>query len=94
MGNLNPYYNESFVFTVEQEILRVRNFTFRAWFILFVKSEVQFFLLKYHNHYNGMLTFALKLKKHFKTNKAPYLEAGSSFNFCTFASFIFPQIPT
>merc|ERR1712107_513933 len=22
MGNLNPYYNESFVFTVEQEILR------------------------------------------------------------------------
>ena len=23
MGNLNPYYNESFVFTVEQEILRV-----------------------------------------------------------------------
>ena len=26
MGNLNPYYNESFVFTVEQEILRVRHF--------------------------------------------------------------------
>ena len=23
MGNLNPYYNESFVFSVEQEILRV-----------------------------------------------------------------------
>ena len=24
MGNLNPYYNESFVFVVEQEMLRVR----------------------------------------------------------------------
>ena len=23
MGNLNPYYNESFVFIVEQEMLRV-----------------------------------------------------------------------
>ena len=23
MGNLNPYYNESFVFIVEQELLRV-----------------------------------------------------------------------
>ena len=23
MGNLNPYYNESFVFVVEQEMLRV-----------------------------------------------------------------------
>ena len=26
MGNLNPYYNESFVFIVEQEQLRVTNF--------------------------------------------------------------------
>ena len=25
MGNLNPYYNESFVFVVEQEMLRVRD---------------------------------------------------------------------
>jgi hypothetical protein len=25
MGNLNPYYNESFVFVVEQEMLRVGN---------------------------------------------------------------------
>ena len=33
MGNLNPYYNESFVFSVEQEILRVWHLTFRAWFI-------------------------------------------------------------
>ena len=31
MGNLNPYYNESFVFTVEQEILRVGNC---LWFSL------------------------------------------------------------
>ena len=42
MGNLNPYYNESFVFSVEQEILRVWNLTFRAWFILSIKSEVSF----------------------------------------------------
>jgi len=28
MGNLNPYYNESFVFIVEQEQLRVIIFSF------------------------------------------------------------------
>ncbi len=28
MGNLNPYYNESFVFLVEQEQLRVKK---QAW---------------------------------------------------------------
>ena len=27
MGNLNPYYNESFVFIVEQEMLRVNTTT-------------------------------------------------------------------
>ena len=55
MGNLNPYYNESFVFSVEQEILRVWNLTFRAWFILSLKSEVSFCPLKYFNLHNGML---------------------------------------
>ena len=32
MGNLNPYYNESFVFIVEQEMLRVNNDSFYRHF--------------------------------------------------------------
>jgi hypothetical protein len=36
MGNLNPYYNESFVFLVEQEQLRVKK---QAWtfFVAMIK---------------------------------------------------------
>ena len=42
MGNLNPYYNESFVFLVEQEQLRVkpnRN-TSKPLFCVFVLKEL------------------------------------------------------
>ena len=31
MGNLNPYYNESFVFLVEQEQLRVKKSSWTEW---------------------------------------------------------------
>ena len=37
MGNLNPYYNESFVFLVEQEQLRVKKHT--VAFIIPLQSQ-------------------------------------------------------
>ena len=35
MGNLNPYYNESFVFIVEQEQLRVMYIQYSCMFLTF-----------------------------------------------------------
>lgn len=37
MGNLNPYYNESFIFIVEQEQLRVGEL--KLFTILFMKYQ-------------------------------------------------------
>ena len=44
MGNLNPYYNESFVFLVEQEQLRVTiplfyNY-FTMWYMVSFMAEI------------------------------------------------------
>ena len=37
MGNLNPYYNESFIFIVEQEQLRVGEL--KLFTIIFMKNR-------------------------------------------------------
>ena len=37
MGNLNPYYNDSFIFIVEQEQLRVG----RKHFFIFIKTSFE-----------------------------------------------------
>ena len=49
MGNLNPYYNESFVFIVEQEQLRV--ITTLLFFLVWKRKQpgIFFFSLLFYN---------------------------------------------